>query len=288
MITRTDLAAAWPWLADGLIVLGVVVAVALLLDSYRMLIRPSYKGIVERRRQDHLANLRSMLEPALAGLWAPEMEKRMTALVLAQRLAKLRSEAGGLGHILIAFIRHRLSRPADPKTDDGFEDVKLALAILGTRPVRAAQAETQQGIDLSGVNFRGLSLHGVDFQEFRLAGCIFDRCQMGAVKLVRADLSGSSMVAADLSGANLLGADLSGADLTGADFTAAQVRGARLNSANISGSVLVGTIGLEQKQLDEALGDSDTAVPEHFRFVPVRAQRPKPVGDSPVRAAGQA
>jgi uncharacterized protein YjbI with pentapeptide repeats len=284
MISEADLAAAWPWMIRALIVLGVLIVFVLFVDAYRMLIRPGYKGSAERRRQEHLTNLRTMLEPALAGLWSTEMEKRMTALVLTQRLARLRSEAAGIAHILIAFIRHRLSIPADPKSDDGFEDVKLALAILGTRPVRAAQAETQQGIDLSGVNFRGLSLHGIDFVEFRLAGCIFDRCQMGAARLVRTDLSGASMVGADLTGANLTGANLSGADLTGADFTEAQLRNARLNSSNISGAVLVGTIGLEQDQLDEALGDSDTAVPEHFRFVPVRSQRPKQV-EPPVRAA---
>jgi hypothetical protein len=284
MITEADLNAAWPWIVSSLIVIGALIVFVLLIDAYRMLIRPGYKGAAERRRQEHLVNLRTVLEPTIAGLWAPEMEKRMTALVLTQRLARLRSEAGGFGHILIAFVRHRLSVPSDPKSDDGFEDVKLALAILGTRPVRAAQAETQQGIDLSGVNFRGLSLHGIDFVEFRLAGCIFDRCQMGDAKLMRADLSGSSMVAADLTGSNLTGADLSGADLTGADFTETTLRGARLNSTNISGAVLIDTVGLEQKQLDEALGDSDTAIPEHFRFVPVRTQRPKVV-EPPIRAA---
>lgn len=284
MISEADLAAAWPWIARALIVIGGLIVLVLFVDAYRMLIRPGYKGAAERRRQQHLANLRTTLEPTLAGLWSAQMEKRMTALVVAQRLAKHRSEAGGLGHILIAFVRHRLAVPGDPKNDDGYEDVKLALAILGTRAVRAAQGETQQGIDLSGVNFRGLSLHGIDFLEFRLAGCIFDRCQMGAAKLVRADLSGSSLVSADLTGANLTGANLSGADLTAADFTSAQLRGARFNSANIGGAVLVDSVGLEQKQLDEALGDSDTAVPEHFRFVPVRSQRPKPV-EPPIRAA---
>jgi hypothetical protein len=283
MITEADIAAWWPWIARGLVVLGALIVLVLFIDAYRMLVRPGYKGSAERRRQEHLTNLRTMLEPTLAGLWSAEMEKRMTALVLTQRLAKLRSEAGGIGHILIAFVRHRLSVPGDPRTEDGYEDVKLALAILGTRAVRAAQGETQQGIDLSGVSFHGISLHGIDFVEFRLAGCTFDRCQMGGAKLMRADLSGSSMVAADLTGANLTGADLSGADLTGADFTEAVLRGARLNSANISGAVLVDTTGLEQKQLDEALGDSDTAVPEHFRFVPVRAQRPR--SEPPVRAA---
>ena len=285
MITWAELVAARPWIIDGLIAIGVLIVVWILIDSYRTAVRPTYKSRAEKRRHANLTDLRGVLEPALEGLWAIEMEKRMAALVVAQRLAKHRSEAPGLGHILIAFIRHRLSRPRDPKNDDGFEDVKLALAILGNRNVRTAQAETNQGIDLSGVNFRGASLYGIDFQDFRLAGCVFDRCQMSAAKLNRADLSAASLVDADLRRANLTGADLSGADLSTADFTGATIRNARFNSANISGAVLIDTVGLEQKQLDEALGDSDTAVPEQFRFVPVRAQRPKPVGEPPIRAA---
>lgn len=285
MITAADLAAAWPWIVDGLIALGAVIALLVFIDSYAVLIRPNCKRLVEKRRQDHLAGVLAMLEPAMAGLWAPEMEKRMAALVLVQRLAQVRRDAGGLSHTLIAFIRHRLARPPDTKGDDGFEDIKLALATLGSRNVRAAQAKAKQGLDLSGVNFRGTSLYGMDFRAFRLAGCVFDRCQMRAAKLVGADLSGASFAGADLRRTDLSGADLSGADLTGADLTEAQVRGARFNSANISGAVLIGTAGLEQEQLDEALGDSDTAVPEEFRFVPMRMQRPRPAGEPPVRAA---
>ena len=285
MITTADLEAAWPWITDGLVLVGVLIVVFFVFDSYRAYLRPTYRAIAERRKQEHLEHLREMLEPALAGLWSAEMEKRMAALVFAQRLAKTRQEAGGLAHILIAFIRHRLAKSTDPQNDDGFEDVKLALAVLGQRGVRSAQSETRQGIDLTGVNFRGISLYGVDFQEFRMGACVLDRCQMGTAKLVRTDLSGASMVGADLRSANLQGADLSGADLTGADLSAAVVRGMILNAANISGAVLVDTVGLDQKQLDEALGDSDTAVPESFRFVPVRAQRAKPVSEPPIRAA---
>lgn len=282
---NADLTAVWPWIVDGLVLIGALIALALILDSYRAFLRPRYKATVERHRQNHLSHLRDMLAPALDGLWSNEMQQRMTALVFAQRLAKNRSEAGGLAHILIAFIRHRLSKLADPKNDDGFEDVKLALAVLGMRAVRSAQTDTRQGIDLSGVNFRGVSLYGVDMQEFRMAACILDHCQLGTAKLARADLSGASMIGADLRNANLQGADLSGADVSGADFSGAVVRGMKLNAANISGAVLVDTVGLEQKQIDEALGDSDTAVPEHFRFVPVRTQRSKPVTQPPVRAA---
>ena len=90
MIAAADLAAVWPWIVDGLIALGAVVALLVFIDSYTMLVRPSCKRFVEKRRQDHLVSVLAVLEPALAGLWAPEMDKRMAALVLAQRLAKAR------------------------------------------------------------------------------------------------------------------------------------------------------------------------------------------------------
>ena len=57
-----------------------------------------------------------------------------------------------------------------------------------------------------------------------------------------------------LSGANLAHADLDGADFTGAD----------LSITSIKGTDLTRTIGLTQKQLDQACGDTDTKVPAGF------------------------
>ena len=202
----------------------------------------------------------------------------MAALVAgATAGAAYRSEAGGLGHILIAFIRHRLSRPADPKSDDGFEDVKLALAVLGTRAVRVAQAATKQGIDLSGVNFRGISLHGVDLSEFRLAGCVFDRCQMGSAKLMRADLSGASLVGRGYDGANLAGADLSGADLSGADFTARPSQHATSTARTSRARCWSARSASSRSSSTRRSAIRTPPCPRTFRFVPVRTQRARPV-----------
>lgn len=283
-MTAANLATAWPWVVDGLIVVAAVIVLWILVDGYAMLLRPAYRSNAAQRRQDSLASALATLEAALAGLWAPEMEKRMASLVVAQQLAKSRSDAGCLAHIMIAFIRHR-SRLPEIRNDSGFEDMKLALAVLGSRTVRAAQHKSKQGVDLTGVNFHGASLNGVDFEGFRLAGCVFDQCQLSSARLISADLAGASFAGADLRRADLTNADLSGADLSNADFTGAILRGTRLNSASIGGAVLIETTGLDQEQLDEALGDSDTAVPEGFRIVPMRTQRPKVAGTPPVRAA---
>ena len=48
---------------------------------------------------------------------------------------------------------------------------------------------------------------------------------------------------------------------------------ANFTSTNIGGTILSEADGLSQEQLDQAFGDSGTAVPERMRFVPGRASR---------------
>jgi len=214
---------------------------------------------------------RDTYEPLFADLWSDEMHRRLAALVVAQRVARSRSAARGLADVLISFIRRRLA--AAEETDPSFEDVRLALTILGSRAVRQAQAESRQNIDLSGIHFRAARLSGVDLSGFRLAQSNLDGCLLPGATLARADLSGASLRGADLHGADLRGADFSEADLSGVDFTNARVRGANLTNANVGGAILTDADGLEQEQLDQAFGDTDTAVPERLRFAPGRPQR---------------
>jgi uncharacterized protein YjbI with pentapeptide repeats len=212
---------------------------------------------------------RDIYEPLFADLWSNEMHRRLTALVVAQRVARSRSTARGLGDVLISFIRRRLAEG----NDTSFEDARLALTILGARAVRQAQAESRQNIDLSGIHFRAAKLSGVNLSGFRLAQCNFDDCPLAGTKFARADLSGASLHGADLRGADLRGADFSEGDLSGADFTNARVSGANFTNANVGGAILTDADGLEQEQLDRAFGDTDTAVPERLRFAPGRPQR---------------
>ncbi len=214
---------------------------------------------------------RETYEPLFADLWSDEMHRRLTALVVAQRVARSRNAARGLADVLISFIRRRLANAGS--NDTSFEDVRLALTILGTRAVRHAQAENRQNVDLSGINFRGAKLSGVNLQGFRLAQCNFDDCLLAGAKLARADLSGASFCGADFHGANLRDCDLSECDLSGANLTGARVDGANFTNVNVGGAILIDAAGLTQEQLDQAYGDTDTAVPERLRFAPGRAQR---------------
>jgi uncharacterized protein YjbI with pentapeptide repeats len=77
-----------------------------------------------------------------------------------------------------------------------------------------------------------------------------------------ADLIGARLRGADLRGADLRGTYLIGADLSGADLRRADLIGADLRDANLAGADLAGAIFVTQAQLNSALGDQNTKIPE--------------------------
>lgn len=225
--------------------------------------------------QKKVTEYRDVYEPLFADLWSDEMHRRLAALFVAQRVAKSRSSAKGLANVLISFIRRRLSAASV----DSYEDVRLALDILGSSAVRSAQEAAGQNIDLGGIDFRGAALFGVDLEGFRLAQCNLDRCQLASAKLVDCDLSGASLVGTNLQNADMRRADLSEADVSEADFSRARLNGANFSNVNISGAILAEAQGFIQDQLDLAFGDSETALPERMRFVAGRT-RPRRNSDA--------
>ena len=76
-----------------------------------------------------------------------------------------------------------------------------------------------------------------------------------------ADLIGARLRGADLVGADLRGGYLIGADLSGADLRRADLIGADLRDANLAGADLTGAIFVTQAQLNAALGDQVTKIP---------------------------
>lgn len=77
-----------------------------------------------------------------------------------------------------------------------------------------------------------------------------------------ADLIGARLAGADLRGADLRGAYLIGADLSGADMRRADLIGADLRDANLAGADLSGAIFLTRAQLNAAVGDQGTKIPD--------------------------
>ena len=72
-----------------------------------------------------------------------------------------------------------------------------------------------------------------------------------------ADLGGVNLSRANLSRANLCEAKLRWANLSGANFSEAKLRWANLSRANLQGA-----IGLTQRQIDSAEGDTSTKLPK--------------------------
>ncbi|MFI5432490.1 pentapeptide repeat-containing protein [Rhodococcus baikonurensis] len=77
-----------------------------------------------------------------------------------------------------------------------------------------------------------------------------------------ADLIGARFRGSDLRGANFRGSYLIGADLRGCDLDRADLIGADLRGTDIRGAKLRGSIFLTQFQINAAIGDSATTLPD--------------------------
>lgn len=113
------------------------------------------------------------------------------------------------------------------------------MTVLGRRSEAQLAHERGKVIDLSGTDLRGADLGGAT---------------LARANLERADLRKASLALANLQEGNLKGANLEGAILEGANL-----EGANLQRAN-----LLGVTGLTQDQLDKAVTDECTILPEEL------------------------
>jgi hypothetical protein len=86
------------------------------------------------------------------------------------------------------------------------------------------------------------------------------RAELRGAHLIGAALAGRGLRGASLRGAYLIRADLRRADLRDADLT-----GADLRDADLCGADLTDALFLTQPQIDAALGDRDTTLPDTVR-----------------------
>ncbi|MFD3518132.1 pentapeptide repeat-containing protein [Streptomyces sp. NPDC058657] len=85
------------------------------------------------------------------------------------------------------------------------------------------------------------------------------------VDLRGADLMGARRAGADLRGVNLRGAYVIAADLSGADLRGADVIGADFRDADVRGADLSEALFLTQTQVNAALGDAGTRIPDSLQ-----------------------
>jgi Pentapeptide repeats (8 copies) len=154
-------------------------------------------------------------------------------------------------HELLWYLTAALALPAAAP-------VHAEAAALVERLDREAAADPQALLALDvpavWVSANALLTRASELTRHQLPGPRADR--RGA-DLVGADLRRADLRAANLRGAYLIGADLRGVDLSGADLIGADLRGARLGGAHLRDALFV-----TQAQLDAAIGDATTQLPD--------------------------
>ncbi len=217
---------------------------------------------------------------AIEQLGSDKMEVRLGGIYALERIAKdSDKDYWTIMEVLTAFIRENAPWPSKeglphPLTDEGVSaemtgevsgetgasgsplthkprtDIQAALTVLGRRGRRQ---------DKSRLDLKNTDLRGADLRETHLAGAIL----MDA-HLEGADLGGAHLEGAHLRGAHLSMANLRGAHMKGAILWEAHLEGANLLEARLEGADLLGATGLIWEQLDGAILDENTELPDYL------------------------
>jgi uncharacterized protein YjbI with pentapeptide repeats len=152
-------------------------------------------------------------------------------------------------------------------------DVQAVMTILSRRDV--SKDRPDRNIELRESNLRaadliGVELWGADLWKVNLREAQLWQAKLAGAFLGRANLSNASLWKADLEGAYLWKANLEGANLEEANLEEANLEGSNLKDANLRQANLVSTdlrsaIGLTHEQIDSAIVDETTKLPDYLQ-----------------------
>jgi len=130
------------------------------------------------------------------------------------------------------------------------------------------------GADLRHADLRRAQIHEADFTDADLHGANLEGAALPGAKLRRSRLSGANLRRAQVTVVDFRSADLTGADLTGADLRESLGAGATLERASLESAELFGcrlssvnlrgAKGISARQLEEAILDELTLLPDGF------------------------
>jgi len=128
------------------------------------------------------------------------------------------------------------------------------------------------GADLRHADLRDAMLHEIVLNDADLFRANLENAVLASAKLRRArfygvNLAGAQITVVDFRKADFRDARLKNADLreslgTGASLEGADLTGAELNLCNLSGCNLEGARGLTSRQIERAITDANTRIPE--------------------------
>jgi uncharacterized protein YjbI with pentapeptide repeats len=154
------------------------------------------------------------------------------------------------------------NNPNDPSPSDAQkiskEEIKTRLeSHLSWLNSKGAKGEVA---DFKKTHLKGVVLIGANLREAR-----FQEATLYGAYLKKADLEGANLEKANLRGANLRWANLKKADFQGANLIRADLREANLDQTRLQGANLKMAEGLTKKQIDEALVDDTTVLPDYLK-----------------------
>lgn len=166
--------------------------------------------------------------------------------------------------VLTAYVRTRSpwsEEKAKEEPNPLPTDIQAVLTVIGRR--KWIENETQRP-DLRRTNLRKAD---------------FSQSHPGRVNLNGAHLEGANLSGAHLEGVALIGAHLEfanisgGANLKGALLFDAHLQGADLSGAHLEGVNLRGARGLTMEQIDSAITDKRTQLPDYLKKPPEKEQK---------------
>lgn len=147
----------------------------------------------------------------------------------------------------------------------------LAAAVLALATPALAQnagqiASVQRGAACPGCNLFQADLSRKVLSNKSFAGARLRQADLTAVTMAGANLSNADLRDVNAFGGLFTSANFTGADLTNASFVGTYLQGARFGGANLTGVNFSGAemnraVGLTQRQLNGACGDSQTQLP---------------------------
>ncbi|WP_375475156.1 pentapeptide repeat-containing protein [uncultured Nostoc sp.] len=149
-----------------------------------------------------------------------------------------------------------------------FYEANLQKAILPETNLQGAvlrKANLSQAI-LYDANLEGTVLCDANLEKAVLCDANLEGAILCDANLEEVNFEGSNLQDTNLIGSNLQRAKLAGANLESALLSTANLQEANLQEANLCGANLSGSENVESQQIEQAIGDRTTILPENLKI----------------------
>lgn len=138
---------------------------------------------------------------------------------------------------------------------------KAKLFLANLQGAKLGKAKLQM-TGLIGANLKGANLNGTDLQQANLNAAKLQQTEIFFANLGKASLREADLLGANLMGANLQQAIFHEANLCGTNLMGANFFSTTLDNVKLQGANLTGAKNLRSQQIQFAVGDRTTVLPE--------------------------